>query len=376
MSGSVAPAGQPPGGTGLLDAVRDKLKVKGIKLWLQVNFCEVCAACRTMCVCSHICQNQANPQTKSLQSSQVPVRFFPAHVASATEVSLSRPCTVLFSLPGTLQRENNLATDEATLLRCLCQLQANALKRLKARQQGVTTSQPGPRGVSLDEIARSDSQKASDETPHTNIAQYEEHTLGFGSRMLKKMGFSGRLGKNGTGRAEPIIPHLKNNKLGLATSEEEEERIQPNARVIAQLQQSLPPSENVYAKRRKLKADVRIHDTETNESDLQFATMCAVIFDAEILHPDLIELHRQSWESSFHSLYPDHSSAMPPDNHAIWVGKTDECIAQFLLTTGLIPYNEQVVEECIAAKERDYTKLAQATLTSIPEVSCTRTIVD
>ena len=34
--------------------------------------------------------------------------------------------------------------------------------------------------------------------------EFEKFTSGFGSKMLEKMGFSGRLGKNETGREEPI----------------------------------------------------------------------------------------------------------------------------------------------------------------------------
>ena len=34
--------------------------------------------------------------------------------------------------------------------------------------------------------------------------EFKKFTSGFGSKMLEKMGFSGRLGKNQTGREEPI----------------------------------------------------------------------------------------------------------------------------------------------------------------------------
>eukprot|EP00462_Mataza_sp_D1_P008843 CAMPEP_0175165914 /NCGR_PEP_ID=MMETSP0087-20121206/27379_1 /TAXON_ID=136419 /ORGANISM="Unknown Unknown, Strain D1" /LENGTH=871 /DNA_ID=CAMNT_0016455401 /DNA_START=6 /DNA_END=2621 /DNA_ORIENTATION=+ len=49
-----------------------------------------------------------------------------------------------------------------------------------------------------------------------NFGTFEKHTKGFGMKMLQKMGFTGRLGKNATGIARPIEPKLRPKGAGLA----------------------------------------------------------------------------------------------------------------------------------------------------------------
>ena len=54
--------------------------------------------------------------------------------------------------------------------------------------------------------------------PHGDFGDFERHTTGFGSRMLGKMGFAGAgagLGRDGAGRAEPILPTMRGKGLGL-----------------------------------------------------------------------------------------------------------------------------------------------------------------
>lgn len=42
-----------------------------------------------------------------------------------------------------------------------------------------------------------------------DFAQFSKHTTGFGFKMLQKFGFKGRLGKNETGRINPILPTVR-----------------------------------------------------------------------------------------------------------------------------------------------------------------------
>lgn len=56
----------------------------------------------------------------------------------------------------------------------------------------------------------------------TNMAygQFEQHTTGFGSRMLAKWGFEGQgsgLGREGQGRAEPLSASMRPKQLGLGS---------------------------------------------------------------------------------------------------------------------------------------------------------------
>ena len=57
----------------------------------------------------------------------------------------------------------------------------------------------------------------------TNMAygQFEQYTTGFGSRMLAKWGFQGQgsgLGREGQGRAEPLVACMHPKHAGLGTS--------------------------------------------------------------------------------------------------------------------------------------------------------------
>ena len=48
--------------------------------------------------------------------------------------------------------------------------------------------------------------------------RFEQHTTGFGSRMLAKWGFEGQgtgLGRDGQGRAEPLTASMRPRQLGL-----------------------------------------------------------------------------------------------------------------------------------------------------------------
>jgi len=57
--------------------------------------------------------------------------------------------------------------------------------------------------------------------PHGDFGDFERHTTGFGSRMLGKMGFAGAgagLGRDGAGRAEPILPTMRGKGLGLGAN--------------------------------------------------------------------------------------------------------------------------------------------------------------
>lgn len=48
-----------------------------------------------------------------------------------------------------------------------------------------------------------------------NLAKWEKHTKGFGKKMLEKMGFKGRLGKDGSGISAPVAVKVRPNQLGL-----------------------------------------------------------------------------------------------------------------------------------------------------------------
>ena len=51
--------------------------------------------------------------------------------------------------------------------------------------------------------------------------KWEQHTTGYGSRLLKKMGFKGRLGKDETGTAKPVEVSKRPDNLGLGFGESE-----------------------------------------------------------------------------------------------------------------------------------------------------------
>ena len=53
-----------------------------------------------------------------------------------------------------------------------------------------------------------------------NIGSFERHTKGFGMKMLSKMGFKGRLGKNEQGISTPIDVVQRPNRAGLGTVNE------------------------------------------------------------------------------------------------------------------------------------------------------------
>eukprot|EP00871_Galdieria_phlegrea_P004770 jgi/Galph1/5294/GphlegSOOS_G3903.1 len=53
--------------------------------------------------------------------------------------------------------------------------------------------------------------------PQTNkLGDWEKYTKGFGSKMLQKMGFTGRLGANEQGLEKPLEPYVRPKNLGLA----------------------------------------------------------------------------------------------------------------------------------------------------------------
>ena len=47
--------------------------------------------------------------------------------------------------------------------------------------------------------------RAADLVPDVGFAEFEKHTTGYGSRMLAKMGFKGRLGKSENGIINPVL---------------------------------------------------------------------------------------------------------------------------------------------------------------------------
>uniref|UniRef100_A0A2P2I9F2 Tuftelin-interacting protein 11 n=1 Tax=Hirondellea gigas TaxID=1518452 RepID=A0A2P2I9F2_9CRUS len=50
---------------------------------------------------------------------------------------------------------------------------------------------------------------------HKDFARFEQHTRGIGMKLMKKMGFKGRLGKNETGRSEPVVAVPRRARAGL-----------------------------------------------------------------------------------------------------------------------------------------------------------------
>lgn len=81
--------------------------------------------------------------------------------------------------------------------------------KLARRAQRVTGQspapalQPDPAGTSM------------------SYGQFERHTTGFGSRMLAKWGFQGQgtgLGRDGQGRAEPLVASMRPHHAGLGTA--------------------------------------------------------------------------------------------------------------------------------------------------------------
>ena len=79
---------------------------------------------------------------------------------------------------------------------------------------GASTSTPPP----ATHMSGSASSPSLSPSVSKDYGQFEQFTKGFGSKMLKKMGFKGvgsGLGKHGEGVAEPVTAHLRKKKLGL-----------------------------------------------------------------------------------------------------------------------------------------------------------------
>ena len=76
----------------------------------------------------------------------------------------------------------------------------------------------GPRSRHRADAADDNTAAAPRHAPHGDFGDFERHTTGFGSRMLSKMGFAGAgagLGRDGAGRAEPILPTVRGKGIGL-----------------------------------------------------------------------------------------------------------------------------------------------------------------
>ena len=203
-----------------------------------------------------------------------------------------------------------------------------------------------------------------EETSERRFASYEEHTRGFGSKMLALMGFDpgkGRLGKRESGIKEPIQVICKRQREGLSTVEEIQAVQAAQAARDKLLHEEVWPSEDIYTKRRQ--GLVAAHSAREDAAGEAEATHCAraVIFSHEVLSDELREFNRLAWRSAFAQRFP-HVDILPIAEDPVWTGHTDNSCARYLLACCQISFDDELVRQCVEEKEQQYRQLLNSKL--------------
>ena len=115
--------------------------------------------------------------------------------------------------------------------------------------------------------------------PSQSKPEWERHTKGIGSRLLAKMGFTGRLGKDATGTAEPVQVSKRPDGLGLGFGGEEKPQ-KPTKRAKERKNRYIQPTTRVLATVLKdeaiFRSDAPVDVVRTNAERLLEALEAAV----------------------------------------------------------------------------------------------------